>query len=84
MQINKTKCDQCGRERDQQEIGGWPMIRANVGLHASSSEPHDFCDEVCLSGWLLKYHREAVNTAVKSKDLAMVYNVVKLLPGHGR
>ena len=65
MKINKTKCDQCGDERETQQIGGWPMIQ--VRLLVSTDVPTrpaplinrvmmDFCNEKCLLAYLMAHY----------------------------
>ena len=56
MKIFKTKCDECGKERDDNQFGGYPMISVDLltGITRGTREKKDFCDESCLFNYLKK------------------------------
>ena len=71
MKINKTKCDQCGEERDtlpgSQQYGGWQVPMIQVPLLVITDVPTrpaplinrvamDFCNEKCLLAYLMAHY----------------------------
>ena len=69
MKIQKTRCDQCKRERDDFQIGGYPMIEVKFphfvsGVGTELNGTKHFCNEQCLLQFLQLHIKPSIPNAL--------------------